>query len=83
VTIKNIGNQPQDLLGWRIRSEKGNQDNCVLGGILGPGETLNIYSESGPGFSCGYSGPIWNNDERDPAVLIDASGYEVSRWEDF
>jgi hypothetical protein len=33
------------------------------------------------GFNCGFGRNVWNNSERDPAVLFDASGVEVSRRE--
>jgi len=31
------------------------------------------------GYNCGFGSNIWNNDERDPAILFDASGSEVDR----
>ena len=32
------------------------------------------------GFNCGMGGPIWNNGESDPAVLLNAAREEVSRY---
>lgn len=81
VNLKNIGNQPQDLTGWLLVSERGNQ-TCSLSGVIQPDEILTIYAQSGPdGISCGYIGYIWNNDEPDPAVLYNAQGQEVDRRE--
>lgn len=34
-----------------------------------------------PGYDCGFGGTIWNNEERDPAMLLDPSGREASRYE--
>lgn len=72
-----------NLAGWTLRSEKGSQD-CVLGGVIGPGQTLQIWAMSEDagrgGFNCGFGTNIWNNSEPDPAVLINPSGQEVSRW---
>lgn len=79
VDIKNNGGTAQNLAGWVLVSEKGNQ-RCTLGGILEPGQTLRIYAMTGEGgYNCGFSTNIWNNSEPDPAVLLDAQGVEVSR----
>lgn len=82
VDIQNIGGAPQDLTGWLLRSEKGSQD-CPLGGTIQPGETLSVWAQTKDGdkggFNCGFDGPIWNNDESDPAVLFDAADREVDR----
>lgn len=82
VDIQNVGDQPQDLGGWRLFSEKGEQD-CSLNGIIQPGETLRIWAaaeDAGePGYNCGFNGPIWNNSEPDPAVLFDANDQEADR----
>lgn len=82
VDIRNDGGAEVDLSGWILRSERGSQD-CALGGTIGPGQVLRIWAMSEDagqgGFNCGFDGPIWNNSESDPAVLIDPSGVEVSR----
>lgn len=82
VDIQNIGDAPQDLGGWHLLSERGAQD-CPLGGVIGPGETLRIWAmaeDAGQGgFNCGFGTTIWNNSESDAAVLFDAVGAEVSR----
>ena len=53
-------------------------------GVIGPGETLRIWAladDAGEGgYNCGKGGPIWNNSEKDPAVLYDPAGQEVSRY---
>lgn len=83
VTIRNNGAAEINLAGWTLRSEKGSQD-CALGGVIGPGQTLEIWAMSEDagrgGFNCGFGTNIWNNSEPDPAVLINPSGQEVSRW---
>jgi micrococcal nuclease len=82
--IQNVSGVAVDLTGWRLLSEKGNQD-CPLNGIIEPGQTLRVWALSADaaqaGFNCGFGRNIWNNSERDPAVLFDASGGEVSRRE--
>jgi len=81
VELENIGNQPQDLMGWRIVSERGNQV-CRLAGILKPGETLRVWTNNpdGEGYNCNLRNNIWNDYESDPAVLYNAQGVEVSRY---
>src|SRR5687768_11336891 len=55
--IMNRGAMPVDLSGWILRSEKGAQD-CPLGGVLAPGDSLRIWAQTGEGgFSCGFDGP--------------------------
>jgi endonuclease YncB( thermonuclease family) len=80
VDIQNTGNSDVDLAGWNLVSERGHQE-CYLSGIIKSGEILRIWAGTaqGDGFSCGYSNPIWNNSEPDPAVLYNAQGVEVSR----
>ena len=82
VTIKNVGDAPQDLSGWVLVSERGNQ-RCALGGVLQPGQSLQIWALSEDadkgGYNCGFGTNIWNNSKPDPAVLLDAQGQEVSR----
>lgn len=81
--IRNVGGQPVNLSGWVLRSEKGNQD-CGLGGVIEAGATLRIWAMSEDsdkgGYNCGFGSNIWNNSERDPAVLFNAQGIEVSRY---
>jgi endonuclease YncB( thermonuclease family) len=82
VDIQNVGGAAQDLAGWVLVSEKGNQA-CPLSGVLQPNQTLRIWAraeDSGQGeFNCGFNTSIWNNSESDPAVLYDDQGREVDR----
>ena len=80
VDLQNIGDMDVDLTGWNLVSERGHQE-CHLAGIIKAGETLRVWagvSQQG-GYSCGYSSPIWNNSQPDPAVLFNLQGVEVSR----
>jgi len=83
VDIHNAGDHTQDLRGWVLLSEKGGQA-CGLSGVLEAGHTLRIWAMSEDaaqgGYNCGFPGTIWNNSERDPAVLFNAAGQKVSRW---
>jgi hypothetical protein len=83
VDLANYGDQPQDLNGWRLISERGHQE-CGLGGMLAPGATLRVWAmaEDGAqgGYNCGFGTNIWNNSESDPALLYDASGELVDRY---
>lgn len=83
VTIRNDGGAEVNLAGWILRSEKGPQD-CALGGIIGPGQTLRIWAMTEDiaqgGYNCGFGSDIWNNSEPDAALLIDPSGAVVSWW---
>lgn len=81
VDLENIGNQPQDLAGWRIVSEKGDQV-CWLAGVIQPSETLRVWTNNpnGEGYNCGIGNNIWNDNESDPAALYNAQGVQVSRY---
>lgn len=81
VDLENIGSQPQDLAGWRIVSEKGNQV-CWLAGVIQPNETLRVWTNNpnGEGYNCGMGSNIWNDNESDPAALYNVQGVVVSRY---
>ena len=80
VDIQNAGGAPTTLSGWTLVSEAGNQI-CRLRGILLSHQVLRIWAGTGQiGFSCGFTNPIWLNNELDPAVLYNAYGQEVSRY---
>lgn len=83
VVIYNSGDTAQDLNGWRLVSEKGNQV-CGLYGSINPGQSITVYAMASDadkgGINCGFGSNIWNNSEPDPAVLYDPSGHEVSRY---
>jgi micrococcal nuclease len=84
VDIRNESGEAVNLAGWMLRSERGMQD-CYLAGAIQPGEVLRIWAMASDapqgGYNCGFSGPIWNNSEPDPAVLFDPAGVEVGRDE--
>ena len=81
VDLENIGNQPQDLTGWSLVSEKGNQA-CGLSGVIVSSATLRVWSNNpnGEGYNCNYGSEIWNNSELDPAVLYNNQRQEVARY---
>lgn len=83
VDIRNDSGADVSLAGWTLRSENGSQD-CPLDGVLGAGQVLRIWAMAEDvgrgGYNCGFGKNIWNNSESDPAVLLDPSGAEVSRW---
>lgn len=81
VDLRNIGSEPQDLSGWKIVSEKGNQI-CRLAGVINSGSSLRVWTNNpdDEGYNCNYGGNIWNNDELDYGVLYNAQGKEVSRY---
>jgi endonuclease YncB( thermonuclease family)/uncharacterized protein YraI len=79
VILYNDGTGTQDLTGWVLLSETGDQ-RCQLKGKLAPRESLRVWAQVGPdGFSCGFPQPIWENSGPDAAVLLNAYGDEVSR----
>lgn len=79
VILYNDGTGTQDLTGWVLVSEAGDQ-RCPLSGKLAPRESLRVWSQVGPdGLSCGFAEPIWENSGPDAAILLDAYGDEVSR----
>lgn len=84
VDIQNTGNTEQTIAGWTLLSERGGQ-KCGLNGVLAPQQTLRIWARvidaDKGGYNCGFKTGIWSNDLLDPAVLLDANGYEVARLE--
>lgn len=81
VDLENIGNQPQDITGWSLISEKGNQ-SCGLSGVIMPNTTLRVWANNpnGEGYNCNFDAEIWNNSELDPAILYNNQGQEVARY---
>jgi len=81
VDIKNNGTTPQDLSGWYLVSEVGNQ-SCLLSGVIQPSAVLRIFAQTsaGLGFDCGFGSNIWNNSKSDPAVLYSSNGQVISRY---
>jgi len=85
VTIQNLGSEPVNLRGWTLVSERGNQAWTVpFDFMLQPGATIRIHSGVGQNdesnLYSGFDGNIWRDDLPDPAVLLDPSGVEVSRY---
>ena len=77
--LYNDGTGTQDLTGWVLVSETGDQ-RCELKGKLAPRESLRVWAQVGPdGFSCGFPQPIWENSGPDAAILLNGYGDEVSR----
>jgi len=84
VEITNLGDQPQDLAGWMPKDiSEGHPSFTFPSYILASGKSIRVYTnEYHPewgGFSFEYSQAIWNNSERDVAVLYDNQLEEVSR----
>lgn len=84
VTIKNNSSSAVNLAGWRLVSEKGNQNfNFPSGTTISAGGTVKVVSGkgavAGPGTLLWTTTYIWNNDG-DPGSLYDASGKLVSRY---
>lgn len=84
VDIQNKASQAQDLTGWTLVSQKGNQ-RCALAGNLSSGDTLRVWARAQDadkgGYNCGFSQGIWSNSAPDPAVLLDEDGLVISRFE--
>ena len=77
VAIMNDGGRGQDLTGWRLVDIADERPQFAFPPrILGPGETIRVYtnqthSDSG-GFSFGSNSAIWSNSNPDEAGLYDA-----------
>ena len=77
VDLRNMGGAPQDLTGWRLFSEVGAEE-CPLAGVIGPGETLRVWSQAGnarqEGYSCGLLAGMWDDEGSDGAILYNPAG---------
>ena len=84
VDIQNLQSTAQNLDGWTLVSERGNQ-RCALSGTLGASESLRVWARAGDankgGFNCNFEEGIWSNSNPDPAVLLNPAGAEVYRWD--
>ncbi|MBK8211599.1 MAG: lamin tail domain-containing protein [Rhodospirillales bacterium] len=91
VEITNVGDGPADLTGWRLESERRGDDEQQIfhfptGFTMNAGQVCRIYTNEdhpewcGLSFNHGRSG-VWANEDPDAAVLIDAAGTVVQRWE--
>ncbi len=85
VVIENKGTDAIALAGWVLVSEKGNQRYSFPNGfILSPGASVTVWAiklgaNNATNLYSGFSSNIWNNSDRDDAVLLDSTGAEVSR----
>ena len=84
VEIKNTGNEPVDLAGWRLLDiSEGYPSLTFPSYVLEPDQVIRVYTnEVHPeygGFSFNSGKAVWNNTSSDTAVLYDAEGQEVSR----
>lgn len=82
--LTNRGQNAQNLAGWQLVSEHGNQ-RCPLSGTLQAGARMRVFAQTGTAanmqvFNCEFDTTIWNNSEVDPAVLCNAENVEVSRY---
>lgn len=84
VDIQNSGGRAQDLTGWELVSEKGDQHCRIERLVLEPGATVRVWAraedQAQGGYNCGFGTNIWNNSESDPAALYDAAGQLVDRY---
>lgn len=91
VEITNAGDGPVDLTGWRLESERRGDDEQQIfhfpaGFTMNAGQVCRIYTNEDHPEWCELSfnhgrGGVWANSDPDAAVLIDAAGVEVQRWE--
>ena len=83
VDIANLGLGEEDLTGWTLVSEQGDQV-CALSGTLAPGATLRIWALARDahrgGYNCGFEDPIWNNSQLDRATLYDEDGRLIGTY---
>jgi hypothetical protein len=84
IEIKNTTDSEINLKGWKIVSEKGNQSfvfeeyvleagNSVKIGDSNRNENIDLHWMDGKG--------VWNNTKSDPAILYDANGNVIDRYD--
>lgn len=84
IEIKNTTDSEINLKGWKIVSEKGNQSfvfeeyvleagNSVKIGDSNRNENIDLHWMDGKG--------VWNNTKSDPAILYDANGKVIDRYD--
>ncbi|MCT4660365.1 MAG: lamin tail domain-containing protein, partial [Tissierellales bacterium] len=84
IEIKNTTDSEINLKGWKIVSEKGNQSfvfkeyvleagNSVKIGDSNRNENIDLHWIDGKG--------VWNNTKSDPAILYDANGKVIDRYD--
>lgn len=82
VLVRNAGNQPADISGWTLLSERGGQRFTWPDKTwIGPGEVMKITSgkAAGTGHFTMSRRNVWTNTKEDPALLLDGKGQEVDR----
>lgn len=81
VVLRNDGPDPVDLTGWDIRDDS-SSNRFDLGGVLGPGDRLEIRTGSGSSgggqWFLGSRSPVWSN-RGDTVLVIDPDGV-VATW---
>jgi micrococcal nuclease len=83
VDVRNTGDAPVDLTGWRLRDESASHRfEFPAGFVLGPGAQVRVHSGCGSDEAtalhwCATGSAIWNNDG-DTAFLLDPSGNIVA-----
>lgn len=84
VELRNRGQSPLDLTGWRLRDESSSHRfEFPAGFVLDPGAQVRVHSGCGPDSAtalhwCATGSAIWNNGG-DTAFLVDPSGNTIAR----
>jgi len=83
-TIKNCGDAPVDMTGWKVTDNANHTFGFPDGFTLAPNATVTIYTgsgvNSGSSLYWGMSkGAVWNNDG-DIATIYDSEGHVVARY---
>ncbi len=91
VEIKNVGDTPQVMTGWRLESERRGSDTGQVfyfpqGFVMQPEQVCRVYTNEVHTEWCGLSfghsrGAVWSNSDPDAALLYDAAGNLVNRWD--
>ncbi|KAF5414772.1 MAG: hypothetical protein C5S48_07805 [Candidatus Methanogaster sp.] len=83
VKIKNIGNMPIDMSGWKLSDEQNHVYNFPNGFELSSGTIVKIHTGTGTNTQTelywGEKSPIWNNDG-DTATLKDKKGRIIDQY---
>jgi competence protein ComEC len=83
VKIKNIGNIPIDMSGWKLSDEQNHVYNFPNGFELSSGTIVKIHTGTGTNTQTelywGEKSPIWNNDG-DTATLKDKKGGIIDQY---
>jgi len=83
VKIKNIGNIPIDMSGWKLSDEQNHVYNFPNGFELSSGTIVKIHTGTGTNTQTelywGEKSPIWNNDG-DTATLKDKKGRIIDQY---